>query len=299
MAVSKTVCLGNKLFDCIGIKPESAYFTSWSDLSNGKTQMCKDCSEKYYQKMLDEYKDDKLALLFTCAKLDMPFIQKVYKDTLDKKNKFGNPIPFSVASYVAELHRVSGKKEMYKDFSCSDIDIFGVDIKAMSTSEEKEKFKTLQKKWGTQIEEDYEFLEEVYERYTENVEFVNSQQEDLYRDLCRDRLLLRQISDGRYKGDESLDKVQSRIAKTMSILKLDTFESNRPKTLSEQALFEKIRLVDENNVSDLYSEPTKYYDLNKIQEYNEKFSLRPLLNMLVGHRDFSVNLDDVEKYNLE
>ena len=43
----------------------------------------------------------------------------------------------------------------------------------------------------------------------------------------------------------------------------------------------------------------KYYDLNKIQYYNEKFSLRPLANMLVGHRDFSVNLDDIEEYDLK
>ena len=35
----------------------------------------------------------------------------------------------------------------------------------------------------------------------------------------------------------------------MSTLKLDQFETNKPKTLSEQSLFEKIRLCDENNVA--------------------------------------------------
>ena len=61
---------------------------------------------------------------------------------------------------------------------------------------------------------------------------------------------------------------------------------------------EKIRLCDENNVKDIYSEPSKYYDLNEVQYYNEKFSLRPLANMLVGNRDFSVNLEDIEQYDL-
>ena len=110
--------------------------------------------------------------------------------------------------------------------------------------------------------------------------------------------MLRKINDNRYNGDETIDKVQNRISKTMSTLKLDQFESNRPKTLSEQSLFEKIRLCDENNVKDIYSEPSKYYDLNKVQYYNEKFSLRPLANMLVGNRDFSVNLEDIEQYDL-
>ena len=130
------------------------------------------------------------------------------------------------------------------------------------------------------------------------IEFINPQQEDLYKDLCRDRLLLRKINDNRYNGEETIDKVQNRISKTMSTLKLDQFETNKPKTLSEQSLFEKIRLCDENNVKDIYSEPSKYYDLNKVQYYNEKFSLRPLANMLVGNRDFSVNLEDIEQYDL-
>ena len=111
--------------------------------------------------------------------------------------------------------------------------------------------------------------------------------------------MLRKINDNRYNGEETIDKVQNRISKTMSILKVDQFESNKAKTLSEQSLFEKIRLCDANNVQDVYSEPSKYYDLNKIQYYNEKFSLRPLANMLVGNRDFSVNLDDIEEYDLK
>ena len=112
----------------------------------------------------------------------------------------------------------------------------------------------------------------------------------------------RKINDNRYKGDETIDKVQNRISKTMATLKVDQFESNRPKTASEQALFEKIRLCDEKNVKDVYNHPTKDLkdreDYDKIKAYNELFSLRPLGNMLVGHRDFNVSLEDLDQYDL-
>ena len=39
-------------------------------------------------------------------------------------------------------------------------------------------------------------------------------------------------------------------------------------------------------------------DYDKIKAYNELFSLRPLGNMLVGHRDFNVSLEDLEQYDL-
>lgn len=301
MAKQTKICLGHSSLGCIGTKKQSDYFVSWSPHNeDGLSLYCKDCCEKLYNTYLEQFKDERVALLFVLAKIDFPFIETIYKDTLEKTNRLGNKVPLSVASYVATLHKMSTKKDIYSDFSQSDINMFDLDIKALSKNEREEEIKQLEKDWGLQDSiEDYEFLEETYNKYTENVEFVNSQQVDLYRDLCRDRLLLRKINDNRYKGDESIDKIQTRIAKTMSILKVDVFESNKAKTLSEQSLFEKIRLCDANNVQDVYAEPTKYYDLNKIKQYNEKFSLRPLANMLLGHRDFSVNLDDIEEYNLE
>lgn len=301
MAKMDKICLGHNMFGCIGTKPKTGYYVSWSQFDkDGTMTYCKECCEKIYQKYLDTFKDEKVALLFTCAKLDIPFIQEVYKETENKINKAGNKVEVSVGSYLSVLHRQQTKKEVYSDFSKSDINIFDLDIKALSMSEKEEQLKKFEKDWGLQdCIEDYEFLEETYNKYTTNVDFVNSQQIDLYRDLCRDRLLLRKINDNRYNGEESIDKIQSRIAKTMSILKVDVFESNKAKTLSEQSLFEKIRLCDANNVEDVYSEPNKFYDLNKIQYYTEKFSLRPLANMLIGHRDFNVNLDDIEEYNLE
>lgn len=280
---------------CIGDVKESNFYTSWSKFSDGLMPYCKDCIQKIYQYYLDETGSEKTAVYFTLMKLDMPFIDDVYNASVKNSKK---PI-YNISTYISTIQKFTQNKEIWGDFSATDIELNKTESVVKTIAERKQELKTLEKKWGIQdCIEDYDFLEETYQRYTQNIEFTNPQQEDLYRDLCRDRLLLRKINDNRYSGEESLDKVQTRIAKTMSILKLDQFETNKPKTLSEQSLFEKIRLCDENNVKDIYSEPSKYYDLNKVQYYNEKFSLRPLANMLVGNRDFSVNLEDIEQYEL-
>ena len=296
------MCCGHNsdILQCVGTKKITDYFVSWSKFDNGTVKYCKDCCDKIFKYYLEEYNDEKVALLYTLVKIDVPFIGQVYLDTLEKTNKFGNKVPLSVSSYISTLHKSQTNKDIYSDFSDTDCNVFELDIKGKTKSEKEEEINRLEKTWGIQDDiSDYDFLEETFNRYTDGVDFVNSQQQDLYRDLCRDRLLLRKINDNRYNGEETIDKVQNRISKTMSILKVDQFESNKAKTLSEQSLFEKIRLCDANNVQDVYSEPSKYYDLNKIQYYNEKFSLRPLANMLVGHRDFSVNLDDIEEYDLK
>ena len=48
-----------------------------------------------------------------------------------------------------------------------------------------------------------------------------------------------------------------------------------------------------------YKEPKKYRDFNKIKMYYKDLVLRPLLNTLVGSKDFNIDIDDVGKYNLD
>lgn len=294
MASKVRLCKGHNapLLNCSGDIMETEFYNSWSNFSDGKVPYCKKCLQKIFEYYKNETNSEKTAAYFTLMKIDTPLIEEIFDSVVNKKGSF------NLGIYMTELQKRDSNKDIWQDFSGTDVEL--KDISEVKTiAERKKEIDALEKKWGIQdCIEDYDFLEETFNRYTQGVEFVNSQQEDLYKDLCRDRLLLRKINDNRYNGDESIDKVQNRISKTMSTLKLDQFESNRPKTLSEQALFEKIRLCDENNVKDIYSEPSKYYDLNKVQYYNEKFSLRPLANMLVGNRDFSVNLEDIEQYEL-
>ena len=305
-AENVTLCMGHNtpMLQCIGLKKDSEFFSSWSPFhSNGKVPYCKECCNKMFQYYLDETKSAKTALYYTLMKIDIPFIKSIYEIVNDRSlsgDKNGKRTPINVGTYVNELRRYSKNKEIWADFSATDVDITEVDAKIQTAEIKQKEMKQWEIDWGIQDEVcDYEFLNDTFNRYTKGVEFVNPQQEDLYRDLCRDRLLLRKINDNRYNGDETIDKVQNRISKTMATLKVDQFESNKPKTASEQSFFAKIAQIEQTKPADLYKEPKKYKDFNKLRQYEEDMVLRPLLNTLCGHRDFDINIEDAERYNLD
>ena len=305
-AENVTLCMGHNtpMLQCIGLKKDSEFFSSWSPFhSNGKVPYCKECCNKMFQYYLDETKSAKTALYYTLMKIDIPFIKSIYEIVNERSlsgDKNGKRTPINVGTYVNELRRYSKNKEIWADFSATDVDITEVDAKIQTAEIKQKEMKQWEIDWGIQDEVcDYEFLNDTFNRYTKGVEFVNPQQEDLYRDLCRDRLLLRKINDNRYNGDETIDKVQNRISKTMATLKVDQFESNKPKTASEQSFFAKIAQIEQTKPADLYKEPKKYKDFNKLRQYEEDMVLRPLLNTLCGHRDFDINIEDAERYNLD
>ena len=305
-AENVTLCMGHNtpMLQCIGLKKDSEFFSSWSPFhSNGKVPYCKECCNKMFQYYLDETKSAKTALYYTLMKIDIPFIKSIYEIVNERSlsgDKNGKRTPINVGTYVNELRRYSKNKEIWADFSATDVDITEVDSKIQTAEIKQKEMKQWEIDWGIQDEVcDYEFLNDTFNRYTKGVEFVNPQQEDLYRDLCRDRLLLRKINDNRYNGDETIDKVQNRISKTMATLKVDQFESNKPKTASEQSFFAKIAQIEQTIPADLYKEPKKYKDFNKLRQYEEDMVLRPLLNTLCGHRDFDINIEDAERYNLD
>lgn len=296
------LCMGHnsEYLKCNGNKKENTdFYNSWSPFKgNGKVDYCKDCVQKIYEYYL-KLGSMQAAIYYTCQVLDVAFIAEIY-EKVNNRIKEGKKTlcPFTI--YITELQKYTTKKEIWYNFSCSDVDLADIDTRIKTNEVKKKEVETFEMNWGKQdIIEDYSFLQDTFERYTDGVEFVNAQQIDLYRDLCRDRLLLRKINDNRYKGQEDIDKIQKRIASTMSTLKVSDFESNKPKTVSEQSLFEKIRLCDENNVKDIYKEPTRYIDHNKYMKYEKDMVLRPLLKTLVGHRDFNIDMDDLEAYNLD
>ena len=85
----------------------------------------------------------------------------------------------------------------------------------------------------------------------------------------------------------------------MKTLKLDDFESAKPKTLSEQLIFAKIAQIEMTKPADLYKEPTKYKDFNKVRKYYQDICLRALKNTLAGNRDFNIDMEHLNDYILE
>lgn len=275
------LCKGHNapLLNCIGDVFDTEFYASWSKFSDGKVPYCKKCLQKIFEYYQNETNSEKTAAYFTLMKIDTPLIEEIYNNVVNKKGKF------NLSTYISELQKRDSNKDIWQDFSSTDVDL--KDISEIKTiAERRKELNDLEKKWGIQDSvEDYDFLEDTFQRYTKGIEFINPQQEDLYKDLCRDRLLLRKINDNRYNGEETIDKVQNRISKTMSTLKLDQFEKQKDKSDIEKILEKQIWEIEN-------TEPAEVVDKNEYKDYLNIESewgnhiLRALRNILAGQKDY-------------
>ena len=69
--------------------------------------------------------------------------------------------------------------------------------------------------------------------------------------------------------------------------------------LQAQLIFNKIAQIELTKPADLYKEPTKYKDFNKVRKYYQDICLRPLKNTLAGMKDFDIDVDSLGDYDLK
>ena len=263
----------------------------------GLVPYCKDCCNamlKYYLKKTGTLE---ASMWYVCARLDIPFIKRVF-ETVQDRNKDINKFLDNYYAYLWGCHSMKKALDTWESFADSDVDFKDINNTVKDADGIKAQIKELTLKWGNQeTEEDYSFLEYLYSKYTNGINIENPQQEDLYRDLCLARLEKRKIEEGKCNTD--ISKTQARILNLMKTLKLDDFESTKPKTLSEQLMFAKIAQIEMTQPCDLYKEPQKYKDFNKVRKYYQDICLRPLKNTLAGTRDFDIDVDNLQDYQLE
>ena len=262
----------------------------------GYVPYCKDCCNDMLQYYLKKTGTIEASMWYVCALLDIPFIKRVF----EKAQELNRDTDKFVETYYNLLWgNRSMKKALDTWESFSDSDVGFEEISGVTKTDEgiKAQAEKLELDWGYQeSEEDYKFLEYMYNKYTNNVDFENPQQEDLYRDLCLARLEKRKAEQG--KIDTDITKIQARILTLMNKLKLDEFESTKPKSVSEQLIFAKIPMIESNRAWDIYNKTQDYKLTSKRRKYYKDLVLRPTLNSLVNNRDFNIDLSDLEKYNL-
>ena len=262
----------------------------------GLVPYCKDCCNamlKYYLKKTGTLE---ASMWYVCARLDIPFIKRVF-DTVQDRNKDINKFLDNYYAYLWGCHSMKKALDTWESFADSDVSFEEIKTTVKDIEGIKAQKEDLELKWGIQeCKEDYQYLEYLYQRYTQNV-ITNPYQEDLYRDLCLARLEKRKIE--QEKSSSDITKTQARILTLMNKLGLDDFEQSKPKSLSEQLIFAKIAQIEMTKPADLYKEPTKYKDFNKVRKYYKDICLRALKNTLAGTRDFDINMDNLSDYNLE
>ena len=274
---------------------------------DGVIPYCTDCCEEIVRENLTKVNSLESAMWLTCAKLDVPFIRKVFEKVEEQKSKYQQKSGKKDSEYTLFKYYYDylwGSKSMgtaidvWIDFSNTDVSMG--EISSLKKSEEalNREIEKLELDWGVQGDiEDYKFLVYNFDKYTKDVGEMTPQQEDLYRDLCLARLEKRKIEEKKLDGD--LTKVQNRILNLMHKLNLDRFEDNQPKTLSEEFLFDKIRMVEQTMPADFYKDKNLYKDMTKKSNLMTDLVYRPLANTLTGSRDFNIDINDIEKYQVD
>lgn len=273
----------------------------------GVIQYCSDCCEEILHKYLKRENSLESAMWMTCAVLNVPFIRKVFESAVEQKTRYQEKSGKKDEEYPLfkyYYNKLWGSQSMatatdsWIDFA--DTNVAMGEIASLKKSEEalQQEIDKLKLDWGEQEDiEDYKFLVYNYDKYTKDVKIQNPQQEDLYRDLCLARLEKRKTEEGKIDGD--LTKIQNRILNLMSKLHLDNFTDDKPKTLSEKLIFDKIAMIEEHEPADFYKDPNRWRDTSHRRKYYKDMVLRPTLNALVGSRDFNINIDDVSQYELD
>lgn len=262
----------------------------------GYVPYCKDCCNDMLQYYLKKTGTIEASMWYVCALLDIPFIKRVFEKT-QELNRDTDKFVETYYNLLWGSRSMKKALDTWESFSDSDVGFEEISTTVKDVEAIKIQRDTLELKWGLQeSEEDYQYLEYLYDRYTQGV-IKNPYQEDLYRDLCLARLEKRKIEQNKSSSD--ITKTQARILTLMNKLGIDDFEASKPKSLSEQLMFAKIAQIEMTKPCDLYKEPTKYKDFNKVKKYYKDICLRALKNTLAGTRDFDIDMTNLSDYNLE
>ena len=292
-AVEVTLCMGHNapMLQCVGLKKNTEYFISWSPFhANGRIPYCKECCNKMFQYYLDETKSAQSALYYTLMKMDVPFIKDIYEKVNEMSvsgDVNGRKTAISIGSYMNTIRKYTKNKEIWSDFSATDVDISDIDSKIQTREVKKKEMDKFILDWGQQPNlEDYQFLEYRYDVYTEGRELTPSQ-ETLYRKLC-----LAELSARRKEANQDSSKEDTeQIMKLMSKLKIDNFEERKEKSDIERILEKQIWEIENTEPAEVVSKE-EYKDYLDIEKDWGKHILRAVKNLLTGSKDYPMITKD-------
>ena len=253
---------------------------------NGDLPYCKECCNSISRKHLKDYANLESAMWMSCAELSIPFIRKVFnglEDALSIKGKVGRGYNY-VGNYLKIFTATKKAKDHWESFADTDVsfgDIVNVKKHDESVRNEMERFRL---DWGYQEIEDYQFLEYRFEYYTEGLGDLKPSQETLYRRLCLVELAIRKKDEA---GGDTKEE-QKQLIQLMKTLKIDDFSNTKDLSMAEKIIEAQIAWMEEEEPAFHYKDPEKYKDFFGIGAYWGDHVLRPLKNLLVGSKEYTL-----------
>ena len=244
---------------CSTVKEKSKFYPS-PIMANEYLPYCRECVGKKYRAAAQVLDSKWGALWCICMEMGVPMLRdkfnllKAQFDLFDGKGR--RPEPFGMYLTLLRDAGIQYRGIFDSDMQLSDFVDLGVQQVADEPTQKDldEKRKRWDRVWGAQYkdDDDCEWLDEQFEKYTMDILELEPAQETLYRDLCRALL-------ERFKGN--MDKVVFDQIKTlMSMLKLDDFKDN--KQSETEKFIERMAFTIEN------TKPAECEDLEKYKDFS-------------------------------
>lgn len=249
---------------------------------------CKKCAHELVKYYLNKYKTLEAAIWYTCGEMGTPFIREAYEKFAEHisgvksvNNYWGNYIK------VLKTTMTKPQQQLWIDFGATDTDL--KDIKQLRKTEAtiEQEMEELVFLWGKDKSiEEMQFLEKIYEEYTSN-KVLKPYQEKVYRTMCLEELNM--------FNNEDVAGAQKRHADCAKILKLNEFEGEKEKSLSERCIIGKIAMVEKEMPCE-HRDQNKYKDISRWKEFMVKYVYRPMKNLITSSKDYDIEEEDMTAF---
>ena len=289
-------------FNCRNEYVETNYYKSNSEFySNiGKIPYCKQCIEKFYQYYYEKYTNEgcltpeKNAVKRLCAAFDIYYKEDAYNAAIDSAKKRDiNISPMGAYMKMIQLSQYKGKSY---DNTVSDEEKkrFVTSASTNISSSRNVDEQTVQFFGAGFTDEDYVFLKREYEDWTARHDCKTKAQEELFKDICFNRL---QNLKALRRGEDTKD-ITASFQKMLDSGKLQPKQNSGDTTADNQTFG---TLIDKwENTRPLPEIDDELKDVDKIGWYIDIF-FRGHLSKMMGLKNGLSNLYTkfMKKYTVE
>lgn len=297
--VTVTTCYCRK---CMQMRAASYFYEAYDNGlidTNGQFSVCKDCVQKIYDELFERYGSIEQTLHRMCTSLNVRYSNvaleacKTHVATLLSNGKNVTAI-FAIYLMKLTATNPSMDKSALMDNSYQDLSVIFVDkmadTKKLPIPQDVVDF------WGKDYSRDeVEYLESQYAGFKKTHKADTYTEIVLLQQVC---YTLLQIKKMRTNGDDT-DDILKTLMNLMGKLAI-TPDSNKGQDKEVPALGMWIKDVETMEPCQwLKSDPRgdMYRDVGNVEEYSEKYIVRPLKNYITGSKDFNVG-DDEDREDL-
>ena len=281
---------------------ETNFYRSYSRLfSNiGKIPYCKQCIERFYQQYYEEYVNEgcltpeKTAIKRVCMLFDIYYTDVVFNSVMNKIREGAINIS-PMAQYMKTIQLAQYKDKSYDNTVLSEMkEEFVADTSNGVLVNRDVDQKTIDFFGSGFTDEDYKFLYKEYEDWTARHECKTKAQEEVFKDICFNRL---QNLKALRKGEETKD-ITAAFQKLLDSGKLQP-KQNAGDTTADNQTFGT--LIDKwENTRPLPEVDEELKDVDKIGWYIDVF-FKGHLSKMMGLKNGLSNLYDkfIKKYTVK